>query len=239
MKGRKLVYWMGGIACAALAHASIYWAVAFFHPFEKEFQEEEKGALSIEVLDSIKSEMDLFDPRPLLLPTRWNAANAERLGDFFEEEKPIFSEYSYGFGGEQNSMVALYGNRWEVSGDAATLGLSFGFPKLDQLWVKRKPLPSTPQPALRLRLVDPGSGKAVFEGKIASAEAEEFERTWPGWSPVVFIATYLDSFLVSGFAILEGSGYGDLDIRLEQLAFERLLQRGFFADGSYLVEIGF
>tara|TARA_B110000037_G_scaffold164778_1_gene186352 strand:- start:322 stop:987 length:666 start_codon:yes stop_codon:yes gene_type:complete len=220
-------------------HSSIYWTVAWFHPFEKEYEKEEKGALTVEMLNSVPQEMNLFDPRPLLLPTVWNTANAERLGDFVEEEKAIFAAYGYDYGTVEDSLVTLYGNRWSSGGDVEAIGLSFEYPALNGFGVRDVIEMSEKDSVLKVRLLDPGTGGELFADSVISAESDEFEQSWPAWVPVTFLVNYVDSFLLSGFGVLESSGYRELDLHLERLAFERLLSRGILPDGYYLVEIGF
>ncbi|MCH6258731.1 hypothetical protein MLD52_19390 [Puniceicoccaceae bacterium K14] len=227
-----------GFLGAVLFHAVLFWAILLVRPWESEATFDQAERLSVEVLYDVSEQMALFDPRPMLLPTEWNVANAGSLGDIVREELPIFEDYEYRFAKEEGGFVTSYGNSWGRSMELRDVQLAFDFPQLDQLGtsVVEQAKPRNSQLVVRLR--KPSTGELLHEAIIQQQDVSDLSSRWPGWAPVMYFVTVADSFFMQGATVLESSGYQELDLILQDMAKNGLENRGFWRDGLYLMEVG-
>lgn len=238
MKG-SVINLLTGVLAAIGFHALLYLATLVFPKVgEPVLRVDHSKRLSVQVLSEVSEQMALFDPRPMLLPTEWNAANAGDLEDLVDEELPIFEDYEYRFAREEGGFVTTYGNPWGGDFELRDVQLAFDFPQLDQIGSGSEKRGMARDSVVTVRLLDPGSGRLLHEETLLRENVEEFREKWPGWAPVTYFITVVDSFFMHGATVLDSSGHQDLDIALQQLAKNGLENRGIWKDGSYILEVG-
>ena len=233
--------WVAGLCGASIAHLAVFWAVGLVALERADKTPTEAQTTIIEYLDaaSVDQQMTLFDPRPLLVPTRWNVANAENVGEIVQEERDIFDDYSPAFQSALGDFIGRYGNPLGQSVSAIGAGrLPWSDVSFQGMCVEEGALAQAQSDELEMLIVNPATGEVVLGESMSVQEAASLADSWPDWRPVTFLATVDQSFLVGGMSVLNSSGYEEVDERLKQLAADRMIPRGRLPDGPYLIEVG-
>ncbi len=236
--------WILAVCIAAIIHIALFWGVALINYVLEPSGDwtEEKAKIEYVQVERVEEQMTLFDPRPLLLPTNWNFASIGPLDDLkiFEDEEPIFEDYDPMFAAEDGNFVFRYGNPWSIRDDSRESLSSFEVNRFAQLRQKERARSEHGELGLHVSLKDPISGRVLHSesSSLYNNAALEISRQWPSWSPVTFLVTVLDSFLLSQISIVESSGFDDVDKKLGDLIAHGLLSGAQAPDGVYFVEIG-
>ncbi|EDY83922.1 hypothetical protein VDG1235_3549 [Verrucomicrobiia bacterium DG1235] len=242
--GRTL-RWTWALVAAVLAHVGLYWGVALTRDSGQKLRRQERqftelqyfGGDAAERSELIKQQMTLFDPRPLLLPTEWNAANAASLNEFWQEEAEIFPPFTPMFELEDGNYVDDFGNVPANYDQLSTAQTEFGFPPFRQLGRSETALEYVQEPGLSLSVLDPSSGAEVARTLIYNDAVRDLTASWPDWRPATLLATVEDSFQVGGLAVLTSSGFDEADRKLSEIAYAEFSDLGVLRDGVYLLEI--
>ena len=238
--------WTWAFAAGVLFHLALFWGVFFTRQPDQKLKKPMRQFMEIQYVDTkttqesgaLVQQMRLFDPRPLLLPTVWNASNAQRLGDFLPEDEKIFAEFTPMFELEDGNYLDDFGNTPASYGQLSTAQADFDFPLFDQLGRRTETIDFQQESGLELAVLDPQSGKELArESLLNISVARELETEWPNWQPTLLLATVRDSFPVGGVSILRSSGYEGADDKLLQFARSILPRFGLLEDGIYLLEI--
>ncbi len=233
--------WIIAICVAAIVHIAIFWGVTLldfsFAPATD--QAANQGNIEYVSVDQIEEEMTLFDPRPLLLPTRWNFANTEVLEDRIQEE-PIFKDYAPAYGAEDGNFVYRYGNQWSIKDSPREYLTSFELNRFAKLRRREPKLTRVEESSLHVLVKNPASGRVLYSDAkpLYNNAAQEISEEWPGWEPATFLVTVMDSFFLSQGSIVQSSGFAEVDQRLSSLISGGLLIGTAVPDGAYFVEIG-
>lgn len=237
----RVTRWIAGLSGAIIAHLAVFWAVALVTPRKPAGTGPTKPqTMSVEYLDasSVRQQLTLFDPRPLLIPTRWNVAGTQAISEIVQEERDIFEDYQPVFQSASGDFIATYGNRLGSSDDYALTELPWSEPGFKGMGTRHTPPPAAQPDELEMAVIDPGTGNVVSRRTIALPEATALADSWPDWRPVTYLATVEQSFLLGGMPVLSSSGYEEVDLRLEELVARRMMPLGGLPDGPYLVEVG-
>jgi len=187
----------------------------------------------------VAEQVELFDPRPLLLPTRWNAGSAETIRDFIDEEREIFEDFPPQFRSEDGNFARRYGNRWREMTSVLEAHIEFEASVLDELGRKENPQPAVERRGFAVRVLGLRGGEEIISERLYNSDARgELEEEWPEWRPAHFVVSVEDSFLVRETTVVRSSGSSDADALLADVALSGELARGALEDGSYLVKIG-
>lgn len=235
---RNLYHWFLGLVGAIAFHIVLIWLATFAGPFASESVAVRDEGMTVEVLSEIPAQMALFDPRPMLVPTRWNVSNARDVGEVVDEELSIFDAYEYRFAKEEGGFINSYGNSWGTGLELRDVQLVFDFPQLDQMGRGAVKQVAARSQVLHVRLRDPKTGTILHEEELMAVEMADLSVQWPGWSPATFWVTVADSFFMHGFMVLDSSGYQEMDLLLEKMTKDGLKTVGIWPDGSYLLEVG-
>ena len=187
---------------------------------------------------SVRQQITLFDPRPLLLPTQWNVASAQNLRDFLTEENRIFAEYEPMYRAEAGDFITTFGNRWTGFESVEEAQLTFAADDFRNLGRKVEGAIAPLDSLLEVKVLDPASGETLFFRSYTNSAARELAEGWPDWRPARFLASVESSFLSTRMNVLESSGFEEVDRRLEVLLASQLIGKGMLKDGPYIVEVG-
>lgn len=185
----------------------------------------------------LRQEMMLFDPRPLLLPTRWNAANATALTDFLQDEGEIFPDFLPMFEVEDGNYIDDFGNSVASYDNLGAAQVDFSGNLFERIAGEPEqtfePLPVGSQVTLR----DPRSGGEVASVSIYSEGIERLNQDWPEWRPATFLATIEESFVIGGLSVVKSSGFDEVDQAMRGILRSYFPDLKQLEDGVYLVEI--
>lgn len=241
----RALKWTIAIAAALFAHAALYWCVAFARGPDQALRRSTRQITEIQYIDArvadrseaFEQQLALFDPRPLLLPTEWNAANAQRLGDFLEEEETIFPDFDPVLKAESEAFFRAYGSQAAAAPLEETLQ-SFARDPLDGVGRASLGIESSPQDGVELLARDPQTGRVVAR-RIASfpMDGGNGASGSPAWEPAALLGTLRDGFLSTGLSVVRSSGFDEIDARLRDLVRRELSGARGLPDGAYIIEI--
>lgn len=240
--GRTL-RWTCAAAVGILFHLVLFWGVALTRESKQVLTRSTRQFTKIQYFDRdtrerseiLSQQMTMFDPRPLLLPTEWNAASASQLRNFIEEE--IFSDFEPLYELGDGNYLDDFGNVPAEYGQLSVAQADFDFSIFNQVGRQEKQINYEQELGFSFILKNPRSGEEIKNATIYNSDIEEVNGDWPDWEPVVFLATVEDSFQVGGLAVLKSSGYDEADRFLSEqtrLVFREMVR---LEDGVYLVEI--
>lgn len=243
---KKVFNWIMALGCAGIVHVGLFWTVGLVYPFSRERQVVKSDRLEISYLDTrgrkesalVMQRLSIFDPRPLLLPTDWNSASAQRVGDFVQEETPLFSDYDPVFQSDEGDFIERFGNRWESNSEIAESQMTFSFNWLEPMGRKSQPSYRGGDRELSLVLRNIATGEIVDSSSLYNTDAQAIIKNWPDWEPATFMLTISDSFVLPGIAVLVSSGYPEVDSLLQDLVTSSTVKRWVLPDGPYLLEVG-
>lgn len=242
--GRTL-RWTWAIAFAVVFHLGLYWSVALTRDSKQVLRRQTRQFTEIQYIDSetavksdaLNQQMLLFDPRPLLLPTEWNAANAQGLSDYWQEEGEIFPEFSPMFELEDGNYIDDFGNV-PANYDQLTLAQGeFGFPPFRELGRKEANGDFVQEDGLALTVRDLSEGEVLRAFSIYSDATRNVLSDWPEIRPSTFLATVKDGFPVAGLSVVDSSGFDEADRLLNEIVSNGFYGVGGLRDGVYLLEI--
>ena len=230
------------LSLAGIFHLGILWGIVIVWDNEDDSIERISKPQTVEVSyvnsDQLMRSFELFDPRPLLIPTEWNFATTERLEEVLQEEKQIFADYDPMYRSEAGDFVSTFGDRWEGIDSYQDLQSRFGEELFRGLSSVREKKPEALGQSIEVSVFRPATGERVFRKVYYINAAEDLANAWPDWRPARFLASVEKSFLVTRMNVLESSGYQEVDEKLERLLASQLIGKGLFEDGPYLVEVG-
>lgn len=241
--GRTL-RWTWAIVVTVSIHLSLYWGVALTRDSDQKLRRQDRQFTEIHYIDTkmadrsevLKQQMTLFDPRPLLLPTRWNAANSARLVSQ-PEEAEIFPEFSPMFESEDGNYIEEFGNVPALYDRLSVAQGDFGFQPFLELGRSEAGNSYLEEPGMSVSVQDPSSGAELGRIHIYNEAVARLDRNWPGRRPATLLATVEDGFQVGGLAVVVSSGFDDADRELSSIAYSNFLRLGQLEDGVYLLEI--
>lgn len=242
--GRTL-RWTWGIAFAVVFHLGLYWSVALTRDSNQTLRRQTRQFTEIQYIDSetaersdaLNQEILLFDPRPLLLPTEWNTANAQGLNDYWQEEGDIFPPFAPMFELEDGNYIDDFGNV-PANYDELTLAQSeFGFPPFRELGRQEFEGTFTQEQGFSMTVRDLADGREVQAYVIYNDASVEVLREWPGLGPATFLATVKDGFPAAGLSVVNSSGFDEADRRLNGIVSGGFSEVDGLVDGVYLLEI--
>lgn len=246
MKARSL-RWIAGWGLAGIFHIALFWAVVFFDPPKRKSLSQADHHTAFEYVKAgsainsplVAEQIELFDPRPLLLPTKWNAGSADTIRDFIEDEREIFEDFEPRFRSGEGNFAESYGNRWKESASILSVQEEFEVSALETFGRKAEELPSFAREGFEARVIDLSSGEELFLDRVYNSEARRsLINDWPEWRPAQFLVSVKDSFVAQEVAVVSSSGSSEADELLRGVALSGILRRGRLEDGSYLVKIG-
>ncbi len=248
MRGRRkfgrTLRWTLAVAVAVVFHVALFWSVVLTRETKQVLRRNARQFTEIQYFDSrtterselLSQQMSLFDPRPLLLPTEWNASNVSRLSDFTQEEAALFPDFAPMFELEGGEYLDDFGSSPASFEQLAAAQVEFDFPLFDGIGRVERPLPTAQAKAIEARLLDPQTG-AVLRSAAIYKGVDSLARDWPDWQPAVLLATVREGFLGGGLSVVRSSGYSEADQALRRLAGEFVRSSGALRDGVYFVEI--
>ncbi|MDQ8204871.1 hypothetical protein [Pelagicoccus sp. SDUM812003] len=242
--GRTL-RWTVACSFALLFHLALYWSVSLTMDSNRSLRRETRQFTEIRYLDQETTEesdlltqrMTLFDPRPLLLPTRWNASNARYLTNTLEEEGAIFTDFSPMFELEDGNYVDDFGIAAANYDRLSLAQVNFDLPLFHQLGRTEFESDYQQEEGALLTLTDPGTGREISQTFIYSNEIASLTEQWPAWGIATFMAVVEKSFLVGGLSVLESSGFDEVDQRLRGIAKSYFPDLKQLEDGVYLLQV--
>lgn len=230
-----LARWVVAVSVAIIVHLAAYWSLALRPSDSRPAMGEPERSASFHFGEA--ESFPLFDPRPILLPTEWNAANAERLKELVDEERPIFPALPPAFQSGEGSFIAQFGNRPPEERSVRELAFSFPSDSFKGIGMAREP-PKSSGEALHIRAVDPRDGTEVYEMSLEVPEAATLAERWPDWQPASFIFHVADTFILNRGGVVSSSGYPEADQLLIGLIRRGLAPVDGLPNGPFLVEIG-
>lgn len=242
--GRTL-RWTWAISAAVMVHVGLYWGVAWTRSSDQKLKRQDRQFTEIEYFDAktvdqselMTQRMSLFDPRPLLLPTEWNAANAARLWGGWQEEAEIFPEFTPMFELEDGNYLDDFGNVQAYYDGLSAAQSEFTSPLFRQLGRRDEGVEFKQAPGVALLVVNPLDGVELSRIIIYNDAVRAFLGEWPDWKPVTMLATVKDSFQLGGLSVLASSGFDAADRQLGVIAYAHFSRLGQLEDGVYLLEI--
>lgn len=237
--GRTLRWTVAG-SFALLFHIALFWGVVWtrepaqrLRSSQRQFTEIQYTTERTKLLDQ---QMTLFDPRPLLLPTEWNASNVRRLGDFTQEEADLFPDFPPKFELEDGDYLDDFGNAPATYERLASAQVEFDYPIFHEIASDRRDLPPAQAKDVEAVVIDAKNGGELRRATIYNV-AGKLSATWPDWQPTTLIATIERSFLEAGVSVLRSSGYAEADQLLREATRAAFSRLGPLPDGVYFVEI--
>ena len=104
------------LSLAGIFHLGLLWGVVLVWDSDPDRTERISKPQTVEVSyvnsNQLTRSFELFDPRPLLIPTEWNYATTQYLRDVLQEEKQIFADYDPMYRSEAGDFVSTFGDRW-------------------------------------------------------------------------------------------------------------------------------
>lgn len=246
MKARSL-RWTAGLGLAGIAHVSLFWAVVFFKAPERQSSSNPDHHTTFEYvkagsgLDSplMAEQVELFDPRPLLLPTKWNAGSGDPFGDLIDEERRIFGDFDPQFRSGAGNFGDAYGNEWKETESVLTAQAEFQVGVLSNFSRKAEERLPAGLDGFEARVVDLKTGNELYRDRIYNNEARRsLSESLPEWRPAQFVMSVADSFVLQEMTVASSSGSSEADALLRTVVLSGILGRGVLNDGSYLVKIG-
>ncbi len=241
--GRTL-RWTCAFAAAVLFHLALFWAVLWTREPSQRLRRSSRQFTEIQYFDSkamersdlLNQQMTLFDPRPLLLPTEWNASNLRQSSDFTREESDLFADFAPMFEIEDGDYLDDFGNAPAIYEGLATVQVNFDYPLFDKIASKERRGLDPQPPVVEATLHDPGTGELLRRATIYNI-AEALARRWPDWQPATFIVNVRNSFLEGGVSVSRSSGYAEADQLLQGAVDEVIAGGERLADGVYFIEM--
>lgn len=243
--GRSL-RWTSAVAVTVLLHLALYWGVALTRDSEQKLRRQQRQFAEIQYFDAdtadrseaLRQQMSLFDPRPLLLPTQWNASNASGLLAFWQEEADIFPEFAPMFELEDGNYVDDFGNvpaTYDRLSAAQTEFASLPFRELGRSATLG--LAYEEELGMSVSVVDLATGAELKRILIYNEEVQALDVAWPDRRPATLLATVEDSFQVGGLSVVSSSGFNEADREINTIAYANFSRLGQLEDGVYLLEI--
>lgn len=228
-----------------IVHIVLFWSVFWTKEPQQRLKRPTRQLTEIHYFDTeatersevLFQEMTLFDPRPLLLPTEWNAANVWRLGEVVQEEQDLFPSFGPMFELEDGDYLEDFGNVAAYYERLTMAQADFDYELFAALGRESRPIAAAPEAGLELVVMDPSTGFETASTTIYNNVTESLSEQWPDWQPTSLLATVKDSFLVGGLAVVRSSGYVEADQLIQMLASGIIPTLGRLNDGVYLVEM--
>ncbi|MBC2606424.1 hypothetical protein [Pelagicoccus albus] len=233
----RTIRWTWAAVAAVLFHLVLYWSVALTRDSKQELKRQSRQFAEIQYLDSATEEMSLFDPRPMLLPTRWNSSNAANFVGYWQEEEEIFPEFPPEFELEDGNYIDDFGNVTASYDRLSRAQVEFGYPPFRELGREISEREFVDGKGLSLALQKPENGATILATTIYNDAVERLFASWPDMRPAVLLATVESSFPVGGVSVVEGTGFIEADRLLTRIVYGNLAGFGPLADGVYLLEI--
>ena len=233
--------WMMAISLGLAIHVGLYWGVAWTRGPRQSLLRSPRQSTEIHYVDASSSQsspvLTMFDPRPLVLPTRWNSANTQRLDEILVE-LDVFDRFAPQVQVQGGDFVSVYGSGLAPTFDLASVQTDFstgifaaageaepGFNRVAddagvEFWIR-----------------NPLTGADLLRKKYQGERLESLRSLAFDWRPAVLLAIVEKGFLVGGLAVLESSGNEAVDRVLIEIARDAFFGKSYFADGIYRLEI--
>lgn len=249
MKGKRTfgrtLRWTWALVATVMVHVSLYWGVALTRDSGQKLRRQERQHAEIQYLDSSSTErsevlaqrMSLFDPRPLLLPTEWNSANAVSMLGFWQEEAEIFPEFAPMFELEDGNYIDDFGNVPANYEQLSMAQVDFGFMPFRELGRVEATKQYEEEQGLSVAVLDPSTGRELRRIYIYNDAVKALDAQWPDRRPATLLATVEESFQVGGLSVVESSGFDEADREMGVIAYSNFPKLGLLEDGVYLLEM--
>lgn len=187
---------------------------------------------------SLAQQIELFDPRPLLLPTQWNFASAPKAGTM-DAQPPLFDDFGPAFQLESGDFVAGFGNRWQRKPEFVETALGLKRNPFSVLGHRPANVAARDRPpSILLEVIDPANGRRIYSRRLSGPAARELIEMGQDWTPALLLASARHSFVAKRLSVAVSSGREEVDRRLLALAESIELSRIALSDGSYFLRFG-
>ncbi len=244
---RSTSRWIAGVGVGSIVHIGLFWLVGVLsEPADRSRERHEKGASlqfigadTVELSPVMQQQIELFDPKPLLLPTEWNAVvtRLNRLEAYVDDDADLFVDYEPVFRSEDGNFVGSFGNSWRPAGSPKENQLAFPFAVTERFGRASISRSQEEIDGISLEVVRVGTGEFVYSRSHYNNAAQEIMEFEELWEPASFLVQIVDSFQVSVPSTARSSGFPEIDQKLGVLIMRDLLPKGLLANGSYLVWI--
>lgn len=241
----RTMRWTWAIVVTVLVHVSLYWGVALTRESGQKLRRQDRQFTEIQYFDSRSAErsealaqqMFLFDPRPLLLPTRWNAANAASLSEYWQTEAEIFPDFAPMFELEDGNYIDDFGNVPANYEQLSTAQVDFGYLPFKELGRESESVDYEQGQGISLVVLDPADGRELKRIYIYNDAVQALEVAWPDRRPATLLATVEGSFQVGGLSVIASSGFDEADREMSSIVYAHFPKLGLLEDGVYLLEM--
>ncbi len=243
---RSTSRWIVGVAVCGILHIGIFWSLALLAPSKDEVGPKERknttkvafiGSGSGDLSLTMKQQIELFDPKPLMQPTVWNTANFDRVGDYVEADLEIFVDYEPIYGSEDGEFVSVFGNTWKPAGSSKDTMLGFPLHTTRQFGRVATDTQRLAREGVDLEIVRMRDGQVIYEDAIYNSVADEILEMPGSWGIASFIVQIVDSFQVGRPSIDQSAGNLEADNELSDLVVSDLLPKGLLTNGFFHVEV--
>lgn len=242
---RSTSRWIVGVSVGGIVHIAIFWLVAVLTDSDEVDRTRRAKGTSLQYIGSdseelspvMKEQIMLFDPKPLMKPTRWNGANFERIDDYTDEGSAIFRDYEPIFTSDNGYFVESFGNSWRRAGSPRSNQLAFPFVVAKHLGREEVERARAQNEGVGLEVIEVGSGRTVFSQDFNRNVGRSILDVEETWESVEFLVQVVDSFQVGTPSTVLSSRFPEIDRSLSELMARQLLPKGLLRNGSYLVRI--
>lgn len=242
---RSTSRWIVGVSIAGIVHIGIYWMVGWLSDsnegvrmrYAKGANLQFIGSDAEELSSVMREQIMLFDPKPLMMPTRWNGANYEPIDIYATMDSELFPDYAPMFASEGGDFVGPFGNSWNRAGSPRANQLAFPFVVTRQFGRKAFNRARSDREGIGLEVVELSSGRFVFSRDILNNAARSVLEEEEAWESVEFLVQVVDSFHVGAPSTVQSSRFPEIDRMLSELMTKELLPKGLLVNGSYLIRV--
>lgn len=242
---RSTSRWIVGAGGGAILHVGLFWMVGVVGDPEESDRVSQVNGASIRFVGSNSEEMSplmkeqiaLFDPKPLMKPTRWNGANFERLELKDDAGEGLFVDYAPMFASDTGDFIESYGNQWAVAPEPKKTQLGFPISVSKQFGRGERSVDPQLEESLGLETIRLDTGETIARQSVYNNAALEISKRELGWDSVEFVVEVMDSFAAGAATVARSSGFPEIDREFSELLRRELLPKGLLSNGSYLVRI--
>ena len=242
---RRTSRWIVGLGGGAIVHLALFWTVGVVTDSEEVDRASRVDGATIRFVGSNSEEMSplmqeqmaLFDPKPLMKPTRWNGANIDRLELTEDAGAALFVDYAPRFASETGDFVEAYGNRWSAALEPRETQLEFPIAVSNQFGRAERAADPQLEESLGLEIVRLDSGETVARQSLYNNAALELSKQEVAWDSMEFLVEVLDSFAAGSATVVKSSRFPEIDRAFSELLRRELLPKGLLRNGAYLVRI--
>ncbi len=242
---RSTSRWIAGVGVGGIVHVGLFWLIGWVGDGEPAQRAAPSGGASIRFVGSTTEEMSplmleqiaLFDPKPLMKPTRWNGANFSRIELSEDAGTALFVDYAPMFASDTGDFVASFGNEWKGAPEPKETQLQFPVATLAQFGRGSLATADRVPESLGLEVVNLRTGETIERRRVYNNAALDIAALETGWDSVEYLVEILDSFAAGAATVVKSSQFPEIDRRFSELMRRELLPKGLLINGSYLIRI--